>query len=195
MKASQRCHPPYPPLITAQHLPNLWQALPALRCKFAGQNSISSLQILGFKFPLVKSILPRGDGGWAKKEKNKCCFWYPAQKRTQPGPDGSNASGWYGRLRGPILLLSVINSDQLSAVCVLFCLFKPILGNRYPLHQMLLFPILICFFHVETHKVCTFIWGRSHVLVHKPWHEQVHSARSSCMAPERVGKRSEFGWK
>jgi len=30
--------------------------------------------------------------------------------------------------------------------------------------------------------------------LHKPWHEQVHSARSSCMAPERVRKQSKFGW-
>jgi len=37
--------------------------------------------------------------------------------------------------------------------------------------------------------------GGPHVLLHKPWHEQVHFARSSCTAPERVRKRSEFGWK
>ena len=37
--------------------------------------------------------------------------------------------------------------------------------------------------------------GGSHVLLHKPWHEQVHSARSSCTVPEQVRKRSEFGWK
>ena len=54
---------------------------------------------------------------------------------------------------------------------------------------------LIRFFHVETHKVFTSIPRGTHVSLHKPWHEQVHSARSSCTAPERVRKRSEFGWK
>jgi len=67
-----------------------------------------------------------------------------------------------------------------------------------PSTQSNLFPKLICFFHVETHKVSTSIWGGSHVLLHKPWHEQVHSARwshsarSSCTAPERVRKRFKF---
>ena len=55
----------------------------------------------------------RGDGGWAKKEKNKKIFGYLAQQKTQPGPDGPKASGWYGRLRGPISPLSLIHSDQL----------------------------------------------------------------------------------
>jgi len=64
-----------------------------------------------------------------------------------------------------------------------------------PSTQCYLFPILICFFHVETHKVSTSMWGGSHVLLHKPWHEQFHSARSSCTAPERVRKRSKFGSK
>jgi len=62
-----------------------------------------------------------------------------------------------------------------------------------PSTQCYLFPILICFFHVETHKASTSIWGGSQVLLHRPWHEQVHSARSSCTAPERVRKRSELG--
>jgi len=45
-------------------------------------------------FSKVSSL--RGDGGWAIREKNKKIIWYPAQKRNQPGPDGSNISGWYG---------------------------------------------------------------------------------------------------
>jgi len=64
-----------------------------------------------------------------------------------------------------------------------------------PSAQCYLFLILIYFFHVEAHKVSTSIWGGSHVLLHKPWHWQEHSARSSCTAPERVRKRSESGWK
>ena len=47
---------------------------------------------------------------------------------------------------------------------------------------------LICFFCVETHKVSTSIRGGFHVLLHKPRHGQVPSARSSCTAPERVRK-------
>jgi len=49
-----------------------------------------------------------------KRDKNKQIFWYPAQKKQHPGPDGSNASGSYGRLRGPISSLSVFNSVQPS---------------------------------------------------------------------------------
>jgi len=37
----------------------------------------------------------------------------PAQNRTQPGLDGPNTSGWYGRLRGLISPLLLLNSDQL----------------------------------------------------------------------------------
>jgi len=37
--------------------------------------------------------------------------------------------------------------------------------------------------------------GWFHIFLHKPRHEEVHSARSSCTAPERVWKRFEFGWK
>ena len=39
-----------------------------------------------------------------------------------------------------------------------------------------LFLKLICFFYVETHKVSTSIRGGFHVLLHKKFHEQVHSA-------------------
>ena len=60
-----------------------------------------------------------GDPGgmwWRQSKKGKKkIFWYPAQKKTQPWSDCSNASCWYGRLRGPILSLSVfrINSFQI----------------------------------------------------------------------------------
>jgi len=46
----------------------------------------------------------------SKKTKIKKIFWYQAQEKTEPGPDGPNALGWYGRLRGPISPLSLINS-------------------------------------------------------------------------------------
>jgi len=58
-----------------------------------------------------------------------------------------------------------------------------------------LFPKLISFFQVETHKVSTSIREGFHILLHKPCHEEVHSARSTCTAPERVRKRFESGWK
>jgi len=51
-------------------------------------------------------------GAEQKGEKQKD-FLVPSPKKTQPGPDGSNAPGWYGRLRGPISPLSVFNSVQL----------------------------------------------------------------------------------
>ena len=47
-----------------------------------------------------------GDEDWAKKEKNKKIFWHPAPK-TQPGPDGSNASGWYWRSVGRFAVIDV----------------------------------------------------------------------------------------
>jgi len=47
-----------------------------------------------------------------KGGKNKKSLWYPTQKQTRPGPDGPNASGWYKRLRGLILPLSVSTSVQ-----------------------------------------------------------------------------------
>jgi len=55
--------------------------------------------------------------GWRLSEKGKKQndFLVPSPKKTHPGPDGQNASGWYGRLRHerPISPLSVmINSDQ-----------------------------------------------------------------------------------
>ena len=44
--------------------------------------------------------------------------------------------------------------------------------------QSNLFPKLICFFYVETHKVSTSIPpGGFHILLHKTFLEQVHSAR------------------
>ena len=64
-----------------------------------------------------------------------------------------------------------------------------------PSTQSNVFPKLIGFFYVGTHKVSTSIPGGSQVSLPKPCHEQVHSAHSSCTAPERVPKRLEFGWK
>jgi len=52
------------------------------------------------------------DGGEQKREKIKR-FFGTDPKKTQPGQDGSNVSGRYGRLCGPILPVLVINSDQL----------------------------------------------------------------------------------
>ena len=47
------------------------------------------------------------------------------------------------------------------------------------------FPKLICFFYVETHKVSTSIRGGFHVLIHKTFLEQVHSARLSYTTDAR----------
>ena len=52
----------------------------------------------------------RGDGSWGKKEKNTKLLLVLSPR---PGPDGSNASGWYRRLREPILPFSMFNSVQL----------------------------------------------------------------------------------
>ena len=51
-----------------------------------------------------------------------------------------------------------------------------------PSTQSNLFPNLICFFYVETHKVSTSIRGGFQVLLYKKFLEQVLSARSSCTA-------------
>jgi len=53
-----------------------------------------------------------------------------------------------------------------------------------PLHTIK-FPKLICFFYVENHKVSTSIRGGFHVLLHKTFLEQIHSARSSCTPDAR----------
>jgi len=49
---------------------------------------------------------------WPRPEKKLA---QAGKKKNWPRPDaiGPNDSGWYGRLRGPILPLSQINSDQL----------------------------------------------------------------------------------
>jgi len=60
----------------------------------------------------------------------------------------------------------ILDSDQ-SSVGVKSNKSLPFPHSTYPLHPIYLFPILICFFHVETHKVFTSIWG-SNVLIHKP---------------------------
>ena len=54
-----------------------------------------------------------------------------------------------------------------------------------PSTQSNLFPRLICFFYLETHKVSTSIRGGFHILLHKTFLEQVHSARLSCKADTR----------
>jgi len=59
----------------------------------------------------------------------------------------------------------------------------------YPLHKTKMDSWKISSFCVETHKVSTSIWGGFHVSQHKPYHQEVHSARSSWAAPERVWKR------
>jgi len=51
--------------------------------------------------------------------------------------------------------------------------------------QSNLFPKIICFFYVETHKVSTSRRGGFHVLLHKTFLERVHCARSSCTADAR----------
>ena len=41
----------------------------------------------------------------------------------------------------------------------------------------------------------TSVRGGFHILLHKPCHEEIHSALSSSTAPERVRNRFESGWK
>ena len=48
----------------------------------------------------------------AEQKRGETKRWYQAQNKTRPGSYGPNTSGWYGRLRGPISPLLVINSDQ-----------------------------------------------------------------------------------
>jgi len=60
-----------------------------------------------------------------------------------------------------------------------------------PSTQSNLFPKLICFFYVETHKVSTSIRGGFHILLHKTFLEQVHSARLLCTADTRPLKEFE----
>jgi len=64
-------------------------------------------------------ILPPPARGWrlSKLEKGKKSkiFWYPTQKKTRPGPDGPNTSGWYGWLVGWFRLFrwsTLINYDS-----------------------------------------------------------------------------------
>ena len=89
------------------------------------------------------------------------------------------------------------NMLQCGAVRDSVCDFLVFLQMNLRVHmtstQSNLSPKLICFFHVETHKVSTSIRGGFHVLLHKPCHEEEYSTRSSCTAPEWVRKRSKFG--
>jgi hypothetical protein len=62
-----------------------------------------------------------------------------------------------------------------------------------PSTQSNLFPKLICFFYLETHKVSTSIRGGFHILLHKTFLEQVHSARLSCTADTRPLNEFEKG--
>jgi len=55
-----------------------------------------------------------------KRGKTKRLFGTQPKKKTRPGPDDPNTSGWYGRLRGPILLLSVSNYDSNLFICSIF---------------------------------------------------------------------------
>ena len=71
-----------------------------------------------------------GNGSEAKNGKNKMIF--------RPGPNGPNASGWYGRLRGPILTLSVTNCDQLWKQCFHTCHFLDKIAPSYFIWLMLL---------------------------------------------------------
>jgi len=64
-----------------------------------------------------------------------------------------------------------------------------------PAHSQIYFQNWYAFSMLKLTKFPPPYGGGVHVLLHKPCHEQVHSAHSSCMAPERVRKQSEFGWK
>ena len=59
------------------------------------------------------------------------------------------------------------------------------IGCLTPSTQSNLFPKLICFFYLETHKVSTSIRGGFHILLHKTFLEHVHSARLTCTADTR----------
>ena len=72
--------------------------------------------------------------------------------------------------------------DQVSADS------KKVRGSGWavtPSTQSNLFPKLICFFYIETHKVSTSLRGGFHMLLHKTFLELVHSARLSCTADTR----------
>jgi len=65
-------------------------------------------------------------------------------------------------------------------------MFLTPLAEVTPSTQSNLFPKLVCFFYVETHKASTSIRGGGfHILLHKIFLEQVHSARSLCTADVR----------
>ena len=51
----------------------------------------------------------------------------------------------------------------------------------------------VCFLYVKTHKVSTSIRGGFHILLHKTFLEQVHSARLSCTADTRPLNEFEKG--
>ena len=54
-----------------------------------------------------------------------------------------------------------------------------------------LLPRKTSFFNLERQKASTLIRGGFHALLHKPSHEEVHTARSSWTVPKRVRKRSQ----
>ena len=59
------------------------------------------------------SSLHEGTGeGMEAKQQNRDKRFFGTQPKKN-GPDGPNASRWYGQLRGPISPLLVLNSDQL----------------------------------------------------------------------------------
>jgi len=62
--------------------------------------------------------------------------------------------------------------------------------QRIPSIQLILFPKLIGFFLCQNSHSFHCHSVKSHVLQHKPCHREVHSACSSCTAPEGVRKRT-----
>jgi len=58
-----------------------------------------------------------------KRRNKKRVFGTQPKKKTSPGPDGQNASGWYERLRGPIsplLVLKLFNNKSNLSTCDTF---------------------------------------------------------------------------
>ena len=81
--------------------------------------------------------------------------------------------------------IDIWGGSQLRTVCLSIRMLVTPLAEVTPSTQSNLFPTFICFFYLETHKVSTSIRGGFHILLHKTFLEQVHSARLSCTADTR----------
>jgi len=70
------------------------------------------------KVTLFHTTLSRG---WRLRKKKEIFFFGTQPKKKHPGPDGPNASGWYGRLREPISPLYIDNQVWSNMTAILWC--------------------------------------------------------------------------